>query len=97
MLKSQVAVGDDSDQFLRGIHYRNSTNAVLRHQLLGLANTGILGKGDGIQDHSGLCPLHFAHLHRLALGGQVLVKDADSALLGHGNGHSRFGHRIHCR
>ena len=38
-----------------------------------------------------------ADLGHLFLGGEVLVDDADAALLRHGDGHGAFGDGIHCR
>src|SRR5262249_39699836 len=53
------------------------------------------GKRDRIDDHPAFGPFHAIDLRRLFFDGEILVDDADAAVLRHGNGQPRFGHRIH--
>ena len=50
---------------------------------------------DGVAQDARLVAFDQCHLSSLLLGGQVLVDDADAALLGDGDGQTRLGHRVH--
>ena len=51
----------------------------------------------GFDDHPALGALDPIDLGRLLLDRQVLVDDAEAAVLGHGDGQPRFGDRVHRR
>ena len=52
---------------------------------------------DRVDDHPALGPLHAIDLGRLFLDRQVLVDDADAALLRHRDGQPGLGDRVHRR
>jgi hypothetical protein len=94
-LETQVAIGDDADHLARLVDHRQARDAVTPGNVQNIANTHGRTNGDRILDHTGLMALDLGHLGSLLLGRQVLVDDADAALLGHGDGHGRFGDSIH--
>ena len=51
--------------------------------------------GDRVDDHAALRALHLVDFAGLLLDGEVAVDDADAALLRHGDGQARLGHRVH--
>ena len=50
---------------------------------------------DRVDDHAALGPLDSIHLERLLLDRQVLVDDAEAAVLRHGDRHLGLGDRVH--
>ena len=64
-------------------------------ELVELGDGGIRSDGHRVGDHAGLRALDASHLLGLVLDGQVAVKDADTTLASHGNGHVRLGDRVH--
>ena len=52
---------------------------------------------DRVDDHPALRPLHAIDFGRLFVDRQVLVDDAEAAVLGHGDRQARFGDRVHRR
>ena len=94
--KTDVAVGQDADELFLENHGQ-AGDAVGVHEIKGVLH-GVVGfHGDGIDDHAAFGLLDLFHLKLLALDAHVLVHDADAARAGHGNGHSRLGHRVHRR
>ena len=76
---------------------RHARDLVARHHLQRLADALIGAHGDGIDDHPRFAPLHLVHLLGLDVERQVLVDDADPALLGERDGEARLGHGVHRR
>ena len=97
-LEAEVAVGQDADQaaFLAAVvGDRHAGNPVVRHQLERLVDAVRRRERDRVDDHAALRALDAVHFGRLVLDREVLVDDAEAALLGHGDGHRRLGDRIH--
>ena len=85
-LEPQVAVGQDADQpslFAAVLGDRHTRDAVLLHQVERFVDPVGGGEGDRIDDHPAFRSLHAIHLGGLLLDAQVLVDDADAALLCH--------------
>jgi hypothetical protein len=68
-----------------------------RHQAEGVGQRLLGMDGDRIDHHAAFELLDLADLVGLRLGIEVLVDDADTACLGHGDRHGRLGDRIHGR
>ncbi len=68
---------------------------VAPHEAVGIAQGVVRREREGVRDDPRLGTLHPVHLGRLVLGRQVLVNDADAALLRNGNGQARLGHGVH--
>ena len=96
--KPDIPVGQHPDQ-LAGATFNNrqTGNTIGRHQVKCLLQGGVRRDGQGIDDHSGLKPFDPPDLGRLLFRCHVLVNNADTTMLCHGDGQPRFGHRIHRR
>ena len=68
---------------------------VLRHQLERLVDPVVGGERDRVDDHAALRTLHAVDLRGLFLDGEVLVDDAEAALLRHRDGEPRLGDGVH--
>ena len=97
LLEAQVAAGDDADQPVAFFHHRHTGDVVRARDVHDLADRGMRAHGDRVADHAGLELLHQPHFRGLAFDGHVLVDDADTAALRHGDGEPRLGHGIHGR
>ena len=93
-LETQVAAGDDTDH-LTALHHRHAGDAVRAGECEDLAQGGVRGYGDGIEHHAALVFLDARNLAGLCLDGHAFVDDADTALLGDGDGETGFGDRVH--
>ena len=93
--EAQVAVGDDPLKVASRINDGQAGNLVVAAELVELGDGGIRPDGHRVGDHAGLRALDASHLLGLVLDGQVAVKDADTTLASHGNGHVRLGDRVH--
>ena len=94
----QVAVRQDADEpaFLAAVlGDRHARDAVLLHQLERFEDPVLGRERDRVDDHPALGALDAVDFRRLFLGRQVLVDDADAALLRHRDGQARFGDRVH--
>ena len=96
LLEAQVAVGKDSGE-ARAAGDGQAGDAVLGHDLEGLAEGDVRRDGDGVHDHAAFRTLHAVHFLSLAVHGHVAVNHADAALAGDGDGETRFGDRVHGR
>ena len=97
-LEAEVAVGQDADEtpFLAAVlGDRHARDAVLLHQLVRFGDRVRRRQRDRVDDHPALGPLDAIDLVGLVLDRQVLVDDADAALLGHRNGQPGLGHGVH--
>src|SRR5439155_10989422 len=92
--EAQVAVGENADKFsLLGDGHAG--NLVLAHHLEGVTDPVGGRHGDWVDDHATFRTLHLVDFVGLLLDGQVAVNDAETALLGEGDRHVRFGHGVH--
>ena len=99
-LEPQVAVGQDADQpaFLAAVlGDRHARDAVLLHQVERFEDPVGRRQRDRVDDHAALGPLDAIDLRRLFLDRQVLVDDADAALLRHRDRQPRLGDGVHRR
>ena len=97
-LEAQVAVGEDADEpaFLAAVFGdRHAGDAVLAHQLQRFADATAGRERDRVDDHAALGPLDAIDFERLLVDRQVLVDDAQAAVLRHGDGHLGLGDRVH--
>jgi hypothetical protein len=92
--EAEVAVGDDADD-LGSLDHGQAGKPVLAGQIQHLANRHVGRDGDRVFQHSRFEALHLGHLRSLGARRQVLVHDADAALLGQGDREASLGHGIH--
>ncbi len=97
LLEAQVAVGEDADQVAVVVGDRHARDLVARHDLERLADALLGPHGDRVDDHAGLAALHLVDLVACASMRQVLVDDADAALLRQGDGQAGLGDGVHRR
>ena len=99
-LEPQVAVGEDADQpaFLAAVvGDRHARDPILLHQVERFVDPVGGGERDRVDDHPALRPLHAIDFRRLLLDRQVLVDDAEPALLRHRDRQARLGDGVHRR
>jgi hypothetical protein len=94
--KPQVSVGHDTHDFV-ALQNGESRDLVLLLKRDHVANRHFGRYGHRVPQDSRFEALDLGDLGRLRLGRQVLVHDADPALLGDRDRQSRLCHRIHCR
>ncbi len=92
--EAEVAVGEDSDEFLV-LGDGDAGDLVAAHDVEGGGDGLLGGDGDGVDDHAGLGALYFVDLAGLLLDGEVSVDYAQPPLLGHGYGEARLGDGVH--
>jgi hypothetical protein len=80
---------------LAALDHRQAGKLVLAGQIQHLAHRHVGRDGDRVLEHSRFEALDLGHLGRLGARRQVLVHDADAALLGQGDRQARLGHGIH--
>ncbi len=93
-LEPQVPVGQDAHELVI-LDHGNAGDLVLGHEGLRVPDGGVGVDHDGVRDHAGLTALHLVHFLGLAIDAEVLVDDADAALLGQGDGQASLGDGIH--
>ena len=93
-LEAQVTAGDYAHQF-RAVDHGNPGDVMHAGQAQDLAYAGVGVDGNGIADDAGLEFLHHTHLPGLLLRAHVLVDDAYTAFLGHGDGQAPLGDGVH--
>ncbi len=93
-VEAEVAVGEDADE-LAVAGDGDAGDFVAAHDLEGVGDGLLGGHGDGVDDHAGLGALDLVDFAGLLLDGEVAMDDAESALLGHGDGHAGFGDGVH--
>lgn len=76
---------------------REATKAPFLLEGLGLANGGVAGNDDGVEDEAVFITLHLADHVGLLLGGAVVVDDTEATLKSHVNGHLVLSHSVHGR
>ena len=94
--KAQVAVGQNAHQPL-ALRHRHAGDLVAPHHFERVADHLVRADGHRVHDHAALRALHLVDLAGLVGDGQIAVHNADAALLRHGDGHARLGHRVHGR
>jgi len=77
--------------------HRKARHSELAADRVDFCHGRIWSRRDRIGDHSRLAALDLVNLGGLILDRQVAMKDADSALASHGDGHARLGDRVHRR
>ena len=97
ILETEVAVGDNADEIIAAVHYRNAADMVLRHKSQRFSDIGRRADGDRVVYHAVLGSLDPSDLLALSLDGHVLVNHADTSGTGHRYGQVRLGHGIHRR
>ena len=93
--ETQVAIGNDTQQFVVVSHDGQARYPILGTQFVELFNGGVRADGDGISHHARLGAFHLTHLLGLALDGKVTVQNPYAALTRHSNRHTRFSHGVH--
>ena len=93
-----VPVGDDARQpAVAAFDHRNAGNAVTLHQVQHIGEGPVRRDRDRIYHHARFILLDLADLAGLVRRLHILVQNADTAGLGHGDGELVFGDRIHRR
>ena len=92
--KAQVAVRQDAHQASPSRH-RQSRDAVLAHDVHGVADGQLRRNRHRIDDHSALRALHPVDFLGLAIDAHAPVHEAESSLPRHGNRQARFGDGVH--
>jgi len=92
--KTDVAASDDTDQVV-AVHHRKTGDAVRHGDIYQFANRCLGRNCNRILHHATLELLDLADGCRLLLNGHVLVHDADTAFLSHGDGQFCLGNGIH--
>src|SRR6266581_2410664 len=95
-LETVVAVRDHADD-LALLDDRKSRHPVLLREREELADRDLGCHRHRIAEHPGFVALDLGDLRGLLLGGEILVDDADAALLRDGDRERRLGDRIHRR
>ena len=95
VLEPQIAVGHDAFEEAPVVHHGDASDAVLRHDVVGVADERVDRQGDRILNHPALAPLHLPDLRGLSRDGHVLVDDRNAALAGHCDGHVGLAHCVH--
>ena len=92
--KPDVTASDNAQQ-VTAIDHRQAGNIVRHGDIHQLADGGIRRHGNRVFYHTAFELLDLPNRCCLLLNGHVLVHDANSAFLGHGNGQVCFGNGIH--
>ena len=93
--KTQVAVGDNTDQGVIIIHNGNASNFKLFHQIESILYGFVWLNRHGSINHPVFCSFYHFHLARLLRNGHILVNYTDTAFPGNGNSHGSLRHCIH--
>mmetsp|Transcript_26318 Transcript_26318/g.62507 ORF Transcript_26318/g.62507 Transcript_26318/m.62507 type:complete len:641 (-) Transcript_26318:108-2030(-) len=93
-LEAQVPPGDDADH-PPALDHREAREAMQPGQLDHLAHRGVRADRQRLADDAALVALDPGHLARLGFRRQVLVHDADAALLRNGDREAGLGHGVH--
>ena len=94
--EADVAVGEDADQpAARTLDHRQARDLVPLHQVERRCQRRLGPHRHWIDHHPGLELLDLLHLAGLLLDAEVLVQDAEPAMLRHGDRHGRLGDRVH--
>jgi hypothetical protein len=96
-LELQVAVRDDADDPPVAVDHGHPRDPEALHQRHRLAQRGVGGERDRVEDHPALGALHAVDLRRLAVDRHVLVQHPDAARARHGDRHLALGDGVHRR
>jgi hypothetical protein len=96
-LEAQVAVRENADELAVRVGDRNAGDLVLLHHLHRFTDRLPRPHRHRIDDHPRLGPLDLVDLFGLPVDRHVLMEDAEAAVLGHGDGETGFGDRVHGR
>ena len=93
----QVTIGNDADKKSFFIDHRHAADLIAAHYLQSIGHELVLMDGHRIDDHARLASFYLINLLGLLLNGEILVNDADTALLCERYGKRRLGDGIHRR
>ncbi len=94
LLKAQIAVSKYTHQTI--VHRnRHAGNMITRHQFQGVFNGVLRRKKNRINNNTMLRAFNPVNLSRLLFNRHIFMNNANAALSGNGNRHTRFGNRIH--
>ncbi len=96
-LEPQVAVRQDSDELARGVDDRDPGDPEAGHHGERLRDLLVGKAGDRVDDHAALRPFHLVDLGRLVSDAEVLVDDAEPAVLRDRDREPRLGDGVHRR
>ena len=94
-LKSQVPIGDDTNQLLVFINNRNTANVILTHDVERVDDPGTSLDGYRVINHAVFGTLHRVNLAGLLLNRHVLVYYTYATFTGNRYGELRLCNRIH--
>ena len=97
LFKSEIAIRDNAHQVPVFINHRHAADVITLHHVERFAHRPVLTNRDRIDDHAGFRSLHLVNFFGLARDAQVLMNDADAALLCDGYPERGFGDCIHGR
>ena len=97
VLETEIPVRHNSDKIVVAVHYRNSSDMMLRHHSESSPHGGVRADGYRIVYHPVLGPLDTAYLRNLLFDRHILVNDAYTSGTRHGNRKFRFSDGIHRR
>ena len=80
-----------------GFDNRHAGDAIAIHDIHRVADAAVGRHRHRVDDHARFAALHLVDFVALRFDGKIFVNDADTALLGDGDGQVRFGHGIHRR
>ncbi len=95
--KTQIAISDDADEMTVFVHNRHAADVKTLHHLERFAHRTIGTDRNRIDDHSRFRAFYFIDFFGLPFDGQVLVNDADAALLRERDCQGCFSHGVHRR
>jgi len=95
--ESQIAIGENADEFSIRVGHRDAGDLVLLHHLHRLGDRLPRTHRHRIDDHPRFRALHLVDLFGLTIDRHVLVDDAEAAVLRHRDREAGFGDRIHRR
>ena len=94
VFETYVTGSDDADQ-VTIVQHGNTGDVVQAGQVEQVTHGSVGFDGDRIFHHTSFVTLDLAHFGSLLLDGHVLVDDADTAFLSHGDGQTGFGDGVH--
>ncbi|MNV13593.1 hypothetical protein D3C71_1042410 [compost metagenome] len=94
VLETHVTGGDNADQ-VAIVQHRNAGDVVHAGEFEQFAHGSVGVDGDRVLDHTGFVTLDLADFGSLLLDGHVLVDDADTTFLSHGDCQTGFSDGVH--
>ena len=94
-LETKVAIGNNSYQISFIIHYRNTTDFILGHQIQSIRNRRTSLDSHRIINHTVFGTFYDSNLTSLLFNRHILMNHTNTAFTSNGNSHFRFGNSIH--